>query len=71
MSKRLVEIDDALLEDARRATGATTIRATVETALRRIVEDDTTLRHIRWLRANPLDPDLLAESRAPRFVVDD
>jgi Arc/MetJ family transcription regulator len=32
-----IEIDDALIEEAMRATGQTTKRATVEEALRRVV----------------------------------
>ncbi len=38
MAKRLVEIDDAVLEEARRALGTATIRDTVNTALERVVK---------------------------------
>ncbi len=34
MTKRLVEIDDQILEDARRALGTITIKDTVNTALK-------------------------------------
>ena len=79
MSKRLVEIDDALLERARATSGATTIRATVDAGLRRLVDDDVTEEHVAWLRSGQgLDLDALAEARAPgsrrmaepRFLVD-
>ena len=36
MTKRLIEIDDALLESARAALQTPTIKATVEEALRRV-----------------------------------
>ncbi len=38
MAKRLVEIDDQVLEDARRALGTTTIKDTVNIALRESVK---------------------------------
>ena len=38
MTKRLLEIDDQLLQAARRATGASTIKATVEIAQERGIE---------------------------------
>ena len=68
MTKRLVEIDDALLEQARAATGSSTIRATVEVALRRVVGEETVRRHVDWLRRGEgLDLDVLADVRAPRL----
>lgn len=68
MTKRLVEIDDALLEQARAATGSSTIRATVEVALRRVVGEETVRRHVDWLRSGEgLDLDFLADVRAPRL----
>lgn len=71
MTKRLVDIDDTLLEQARAATGAPTIRATVEVALRRVVGEDTVRRHVDWLRTGEgLDIDALADARAPRLVED-
>lgn len=42
-TKRLVEIDDELLTRARAAASTSTIKATVETALRRLVDHDTAL----------------------------
>lgn len=38
MKRTTVEIDDALLERARRALGQPTMRATIEEALRRVAE---------------------------------
>jgi len=37
MPRMMVEIDDTLLEEARRVSGARTKRATIETALRELV----------------------------------
>ncbi len=71
MSKRLIEIDDALLERARAASGSTTIRATVDAGLRRLVDDDVTREHLAWLRSGEgLDLEALSEARAPRFPPD-
>lgn len=50
MTKRLVEIDDELLARARAAAGTETIKATVETALRKLVDRETALRHVARLR---------------------
>ena len=67
MTKRLVEIDDHLLARARNVAGTDTIRATVETALRRLVDQDTALRHVARLREpGVLDLDQLDEARRPR-----
>ena len=67
MTKRLIDIDDELLEKARAVAAAGTIKATVDTALRRLVDQDTALRHIRRLRgAGALDPDLAEVVRSPR-----
>jgi Arc/MetJ family transcription regulator len=66
MTKRLVEIDDALLHRARAVAGAGTIKGTVETALRRLVDQDLALRHIRRLRGpGALDPAFVEEARSP------
>lgn len=50
MTKRLIDIDDDLLERARSATGATTMKETVNAALRHIVESELRLRHVRRLQ---------------------
>lgn len=67
MTKRLVEIDDELLTRARTAAGTATIKATVETALRRLVDHDTAVRHVARLRQKgALDLARLEEARRPR-----
>ena len=67
MTKRLVDIDDHLLERARGIAGTKTIKETVNTALRRLVEDDKVLRHIERLRGpGALDPARIDEARRPR-----
>ncbi len=50
VTKRLIDIDDDLLERARPATGATTMKDTVNAALRHIVESELRLRHLRRLQ---------------------
>ena len=49
MTKRLVDIDDRLLEQAQVATGASKIRASVDVALRRVVGEAAVRRHVAWL----------------------
>ncbi|MEX1124567.1 MAG: type II toxin-antitoxin system VapB family antitoxin [Acidimicrobiia bacterium] len=67
MTKRLVEIDDALLERARSVAGTATLKATVETALKRLVDQDTALMHLARLRkAGSLDMAAIEEARRPR-----
>jgi Arc/MetJ family transcription regulator len=67
MTKRLVDIDDALLERARAVAGTDTMKATVEAALRRLVDHDLALRHVARLRMRgALDLERLAEARRPR-----
>ncbi len=71
MTKRLVDIDDDLLARARTVAGTDTIRATVETALRRLVDQDTALRHVARLRKpGVLDIGRLDEARRPRAGTD-
>ncbi len=67
MTKRLVEIDDDLLAQARAAAGTETIKATVEAALQRLVDRETALRHVARLRKKgALRPARLEEARRPR-----
>ena len=67
VTKRLVDIDDDLLARARAVAGADTIRATVETALRHLVDQDTVLRHVHRMREpDALDLDHLDAARRPR-----
>jgi Arc/MetJ family transcription regulator len=67
VTKHLVDIDDQLLERARSAAGTTTIKGTVETALRQLAHDDVVVEHVRRLRRGPvLDVAALDEARRPR-----
>jgi Arc/MetJ family transcription regulator len=67
MKRTTIEIDEELLERAKRALGETTTRATVEEALRRAVasiEDELARRAARQRRylerlAGRVDPDVL------------
>ena len=69
MAKRLVDIDDDLLERARSAAGTDTIKETVNVALRRIVDDETVVRHIERLRGSgSLDLARIEEARRPRIA---
>ncbi|MXY02383.1 MAG: type II toxin-antitoxin system VapB family antitoxin [Acidimicrobiales bacterium] len=45
MTKRLVDIDDELLEQARLITGALTMKDTVNAALQNTVDAELRLRH--------------------------
>jgi Arc/MetJ family transcription regulator len=55
-----IDIDDALLEEAMRATGQTTKRATVEAALRRVVTTDRRRQAIADTAGTGWDGDLEA-----------
>ena len=71
MTKRLVDIDDELLERARSVAGTATIKATVGAALQRLVDQDLALRHVARLRSRgALDMAALAEARHPRTGTD-
>ena len=71
MTKRLVEIPDELLERARSVAGTQTIKATVETALQMLVDQDAVLRHVRRLRRRgALDLSAIEEARRPRLSPD-
>jgi len=67
MAKRLVEIDDNLLERARSIAGTGTIKETVNAALQRLVDDDRVMRHVERLRGSgALDLARIEEARRPR-----
>jgi Arc/MetJ family transcription regulator len=67
VTKRLVEIDDTLLERAKSVTGAVTIKETVHIALERLVDHEKVLRHVDRLRgAGALDLTRVEEARRPR-----
>lgn len=72
VTKRLVEIDDDLLARAKGAAGTETIKATVEVALRRLADQESTLRHVRRLRRRgALDLARIEQSRVPRGAARD
>ena len=65
--KRLVDIDDDLLERAQNIAGTGTIKETVNVALNRLVDDERVLRHIARLRGSgALDVAMIEEARRPR-----
>jgi Arc/MetJ family transcription regulator len=67
MTKRLVEIDDDLLERARSISGKGTIKETVNAALQQLVDDETVIRHVERLRGpGALDLARVDEARRPR-----
>lgn len=67
MPKRLVYIDDDLLDRARASAGTTTIKATVEAGLRQLAAQSIAVQHIQRLRrAATLDPAKLAPTRTSR-----
>jgi Arc/MetJ family transcription regulator len=69
MAKRLVEIDDGLLERARSISGSGTIKETVNAALQRLVDDERVMRHVERLRGSgALDLARIEEARRPRTV---
>lgn len=69
MTKRLVDIDDALLDRARASAGTRTVKATVEAGLRRLADQDLSVAHVRRLRKpGALDPKALNVARAPRLT---
>jgi len=49
MTKRLVDIDDELITEARRLTASATMKETVNTALRELVDAELRRRHLRRL----------------------
>ena len=64
MTKRLVEIDDELLERARSIACAGTITGTVTLALQRLVDQDTAVRHVQRLRQpDAIDMRLIEQAR--------
>lgn len=67
MTKRLIDIDDELLAQARELVDADTIKGTVEEALRKLIRIEMGRLHIEELLES-LEPnavELLEESRRP------
>ncbi|RIS64244.1 DUF2191 domain-containing protein [Mycobacteroides abscessus] len=55
MAKRLVEIDDALLDSAREALGSKGVTGTVRAALEEAVASRARAQQIEWLTSGGLD----------------
>ena len=51
MTKRLVDIDDDLLAEARVLTGAVTMKEAVNTALQQVIDSELRRRHLQRLEA--------------------
>ena len=51
MTKRLVDIDDDLLAEARVLTGASTMKEAVNAALQQVIDSELRRRHLRRLEA--------------------
>jgi hypothetical protein len=62
MTKRLIEIDDELLESARHELGTTGIADTVRTALKLAAARSARLREVEWLSSGGMAE--LAEKEA-------
>jgi Arc/MetJ family transcription regulator len=71
VTKRLVEIDDELLARAKAVTGEPTIRATVEAALRQVVDRDRAVQYVRELSSIEYDLDALDVAREIDFPIQD
>ena len=75
VTKRLVDIDDQLLERAKAVSGERTIKGTVEVALKKLANDELIMRHIERLKRAEYDltaDEMMALRRPkPPFVVDD
>ena len=75
VTKRLVDIDDQLLERAKAVSGEKTIKGTVEVALKKLANDELIMRHIERLKRAEYDltaDEMMALRRPkPPFVVDD
>lgn len=71
VTKRLIDIDDYLLETARTISGETTYRATIEAVLKAYTDDALLMEHIEFIchPDNAVDPALLAEARDPGLPV--
>ena len=72
VTKRLVEIDDDLLERARAILEQETIKGTVDAALRSVVDREAGLAFVEWLRQrDDFDLEAFEASREPDFPLQD
>jgi Arc/MetJ family transcription regulator len=66
MAKRLVDIDDELLAEAREILGAATMKDAVNRSLEEVVRADRRRRHVRRLRSmhglDLDDPDAMSDA---------
>ena len=51
VTKRLVDIDDDLLEEVRSLTGASTMKEAVNGALQHVIDFELRVRHVQRLRS--------------------
>lgn len=54
MTKRLIDLDDALLDEARAALGSSGVSDTVRAALRHAADAAARAREVEWLREGGL-----------------
>ncbi|MEI2774766.1 MAG: DUF2191 domain-containing protein [Tetrasphaera sp.] len=64
MTKRLIDIDDALLDAARDALGTSGVTETVRAALRNAAANASRAKEVEWLLGGGLAPLADAEARA-------
>lgn len=64
MTKRLIELDDALLDAAQRELGTSGVSETVRTALRQAAAAAARARQLEWLGGGGLGELADAEARA-------
>ena len=69
VTKRLVDIDDQLLERAKAVSGEKTIKGTVEVALKKLANDELIMRHIERLKRAEYDltPEEMDALRDPDY----
>lgn len=56
MTKRMIEIDDDLIDSARRALHTTGVSDTVQAALRAVVAIGARRRQVQWLTSGGMEP---------------
>ena len=74
VTKRLVDIDDQLLERAKAVSGEKTIKGTVEAALKKLTQDEILMRHIERLKRGEYEvtaEEMMALRRPRHSFVDD
>ncbi len=64
MTKRLIDLDDGLLEDAQRELGTSGVSDTVRVALRQAAASSARARQVQWLAEGGLSGLTEADQRA-------